>query len=64
MNERERDVKINWFCLRTGADREVALTYLKLSQFKIEEAIRMRRQDNETKHREALAKNIFPKEIE
>lgn len=44
-----KESKIVWFCLRTGASKDTAIKYLKLSKYKIEEAIRIRNQDKVTR---------------
>jgi hypothetical protein len=40
---KERETKINWFMLRTGSDREEAIKFLSITNWKIENAVQERR---------------------
>lgn len=51
-----RDAKIRWFCLRTGASEEEAKKFLKNAKWKIDNEVKERRQYYETKNKTEIVK--------
>lgn len=59
-----KESKIVWFGLRIGASKDTAIKYLKLSKYKIEEAIRIRNQVKVTRlNKQRNEKEIFSKNL-
>lgn len=50
----EREAKIKWFCLRTGASEEDAKKFLENAKWKIDNAVAERRQYYETKNKSGI----------